>query len=289
MKSYKFTEKQVPCAIFMSGSGSNAEALIEFERRAEAPAYHVKVLVTDAPESSRTREIAGKYGLPVVEHDIKEFYRQHGEETTKLDTPRRCELRELWSDELYRKVAPFSPAFGCFAGFVPLSNIASCIPCLNVHPGDLTREDSEGRRLYAGLHVLPVEKAILNGDEWLRSSVILVQPYTGSGAKEMDGGPVLGVSKTLAVDKGSYCLEELAAFKAKRIPGQKCCDPLREMALEHIEKLKVAGDHVVFPRAASDFASGLFSVEDDRLFYRGERVLSVEYSVDLPPRALAVN
>ena len=167
---------------------------------------------------------------------------------------------------------------------MPLSNIASCIPCLNVHPGDLTREDAEGRRLYAGLHVLPVEKAILNGDESLRSSVILVQPYTGSGAKEMDGGPVLGVSKTLAVDKGSYCLEELAAFKAKRIPGQKCCDPLREMALEHIEKLKVAGDHVVFPRAASDFASGLFSVEDDRLFYRGERVLSVEYSVDLPPR-----
>ena len=108
----------------------------------------------------------------------------------------------------------------------------------------------------------------------------------------MDGGPVLGVSKPLAVDKGSYCLEELAAFKAKRIPGQKCCDPLREMALEHVHYRKnrqVAGDHVVFPRTASDFASGLFSVEDDRLFYRGERILSVEYSVDSPPRALAVN
>ena len=288
MKRYEFTEKQVPCAVFMSGSGSNAEALIEFERRAEEPAYHVKVLVTDAPESSRAREIAGKYGLPIVEHDIKEFYRKHGEETTKLDSPHRCELRELWSDELYRKVAAFSPAFGCFAGFVPLSNIALRIPCLNVHPGDLTREDAERRRLYAGLHVLPVEKAILNGDEALRSSVILVQPYTGSGAKEMDGGPVLGVSKALEIDMGNYSLDDLFSFKRARTPGQMCCDPLRKMALEHIEKLKTAGDHVVFPRAAADFASGLFSVEDDRLFYRGERVLSVEYSEDSPPRSLGI-
>ena len=289
MKHYEFTEKKVPCAVLMSGSGSNAEALINFERASEECSYHVTALVTDAPVESRARSIAAKYGLPLVEHDIKAFYRSHGEESTKLDTPRRRELRDLWSDELYKLIMVHNPSFACFAGFVPLSNIASRIPCLNVHPGDLTRCDSEGRRLYAGLHVLPVEKAILNGEKSLRSSVILVQPYTGSGAKEMDAGPVIGISEPLPIDTGALTLEELAAMRSARQPGVKVCDGLRQLALEHIERLKVAGDHVVFPRAAAEFASGFFAEEGNDLYYRGDKVLSVVYSTTKPPEKILKN
>jgi folate-dependent phosphoribosylglycinamide formyltransferase PurN len=284
MKSYEFTEKRVPCAVLMSGSGSNAEALLEFERKSENCSYHVTALVTDAPETSRAREIAARFGLPLVEHDIRKLYSSHGEESIKLDSDRRRELRDKWSDELYEKIMVHAPAFACFAGFVPLSNIASRIPCLNVHPGDLTRCDAEGRRLYAGLHVLPVEKAILNGDKALRSSVILVQPYTGSGAKEMDAGPVLGISVPLGIDTGAFTIDELAALKAARVPG--CSDRLRQMAFEHIERLKTAGDHVVFPRVAADFAAGFFAVDGEQLLYRGEKVLSVEYSTSAPPRSV---
>ena len=71
MKSYTFNEKPARCAILMSGSGSNTEALLEFERAVKNPCYQTVVLATDAPESSRAREIAAKYALPLVEHDIK--------------------------------------------------------------------------------------------------------------------------------------------------------------------------------------------------------------------------
>ena len=131
--------------------------------------------------------------------------------------------------------------------------------------------------------MLPVEKAILNGEKSLRSSVILVQPYTGSGAKEMDAGPVLGISEALAIDTRGHTLEELAALKAARQAGVKCSDALRQLALEHIEKLKVAGDHVVFPRAAADFAAGAFAEEGNDLYYRNEKVLSVVYSTTRAP------
>ena len=286
MKENVLKNPPLPCAVLMSGSGSNAEALLRYERSVKDCPYHAALLVTDAPETSRAAEIASEFGLPLVGHDIKKFYLAHGEDSIKMDSPHRRELRDLWSEELYRKIMDYSPAFVCFAGFIPLSNIARHIPCLNVHPGDLTRCNSRGERIYAGLHVLPVENAILNGDRFLRSSVILVQPYTGNGAKEMDAGPILGISSPLSIDLGDNTLEELARIRQARVKGVPCRDKLRTLALEHIDRLKTAGDHVVFPRAAADFAAGLFKTENEKLFYCGREVLSVEYSAKNPPRML---
>ena len=286
MKNYTFNQNPARCAILMSGSGSNTEALLEFERAVKNPCYQTVVLATDAPESSRAREIAAKYALPLVEHDIKKFYSRHGEESIKLDTPRRRELREKWSEEFFAMIAPYTPDFACFAGFVPLSNIAKHLPCLNVHPGDLTCCNAEGVRIYAGLHVLPVERAILNGESALRSSVILVQPYSGNGAKEMDEGPVMGVSAPVKVDLEGLTLEELEKCRTSRTPGVKCSDALRTLALKHIERLKVEGDHVVFPQVVNDFAAGKFSVDGKKLFYEKTEVLSVEYSKECRQRNL---
>ena len=58
MKKYDFDKKPVRCAILMSGSGSNAEALLEFERTQQSPPYRVTVIATDAPETSRAKELA---------------------------------------------------------------------------------------------------------------------------------------------------------------------------------------------------------------------------------------
>lgn len=286
VKDYKFHEKPVPCVALMSGTGSNAEALLEYERTNPQCPYKITAIVTDAPETSRAAVIARNFDLPLVEHDIRKFYLANGEDSIKMDTPRRRELRDEWSEELYEKIMVYSPAFAFFAGFVPLSNIARHLPCLNVHPGDLTRCDENGRRLYTGLHVLPVERAILGGEKFLRSSVILVQPYTGNGQEEVDGGPIIGISAPLPVDLGHYSLSELEEFKKQRVPGTKVNDPLRTMAFEHIERLKTAGDHVVFPRAAAEFAAGAFSCDTKNLFYNGKQVQSVVYSTDSAPQPL---
>ena len=81
-------------AVFMSGSGTNAEALLEYERRGEPVAFETVLIVTDAPETSRARVLAGRCGLPLAALDIRAFYRERGETAIALTTPRRRRLRE---------------------------------------------------------------------------------------------------------------------------------------------------------------------------------------------------
>ena len=186
---------------------------------------------------------------------------------------------------MYEMLAPFSPEFGILAGFVPLTNLTGKLPCLNVHPGDLTLKDDSGRRLLAGLHILPVERAILAGFPTLRSSVILAQVYTGDGSAEMDTGPVLGVSAPVAVDLRGATLDELRSINAARVRGVPVADKLREAAKYNVERLKEAGDHVVLPQAVEDFASGRFRADGERLGYLDDdgktvSALTVEYHAD---------
>ena len=58
---------------------------------------------------------------------------------------------------------------------------------------------TDGQRLLVGLHTIPVERAIVEGLDYMRSSVILVEPYSGSGG-EMDSGHILGLSPKVPID-----------------------------------------------------------------------------------------
>ena len=270
--------------IFLSGAGTNAEAVLEHLRSGRRT-FRAAALATDSPLGSRARELGARYGVPVVELDLKKFYRERGEESIRLDTPRRREIRQEWSDALYALLSPFSPELGILAGFIPLTNLTGRFPCLNVHPGDLTLEDASGRRLLAGLHILPVERAILSGYGVLRSSVILAQPYTGDGSREMDSGPVLGVSAAMELDLEGATVAEIAAIRAARVPGRSVDDELRRLAEKNVERLKTEGDHVVLPRAAEDFAAGRFYAEGKSVGFLGDdgeihRALTVEYRAD---------
>ena len=272
-------------ALFLSGQGSNAEALLG--SLAERPAdCAVSCLVTDAPETSRARELAKRFGLPLVEHDLKAFYAAHGATSTSLATPEGRRLRELWTAELRRKLAGYPIDFGIMAGFMTLCNIAEDFPCLNVHPGDLTQTDAAGRRKFAGLHSGPVERAICDPEQTcLRSSVIVVRPFRGDGASDMDTGHVLGVSAPVALDRAGRTAAEWEAVRRKRLPGAKISDELRALALADIERLKVKGDHVVFPAAVRAFAAGKYAERDGQLFWRMpdgvfRAVRTVEFSPD---------
>ena len=129
--------------------------------------------------------------------------------------------------------------------------------------------DENGKRKYGGLHNLPVEKALLDNFKALRSSVILVQPFTGSGKDDLDSGPVLGVSGYVEMPKGELELEEYQKIFDARTPGAKIADGLREYASICIEKLKYGGDHKVFPACVKDFALGKFGLDENgQLYYR---------------------
>jgi folate-dependent phosphoribosylglycinamide formyltransferase PurN len=246
-------------AIFMSGSGSNAERLLKSLKKSKAPSWEPAVIVTDAPLTSRAREIASANSLPLVENDIREFYRRGGEPRVSLRTERGRELRELWTAELREALKPFDPAFGILAGFVPLCNITADMPCLNVHPGDLTVEEN-GERILAGLHTVPIERAIIEGHRFIRTSVIIAGPYTGAGGG-MDGGHIIGLSEPVEIDMKGFGVPELRKIRDSRPsarPAGGFKDRLEEIAEFNQNRLKELGDWIVFPPAVSDFAAGLF-------------------------------
>ena len=271
---------QLPrAAIFLSGSGSNAEKVLEVRKN-----WTAAVIVTDAPEKSRAAEIAARFELPLVEFSIREFYREHGEKRVSLATENGRRIRELWTDGLREKIAPYNIDFGILAGFVPLSNITGDFPCLNVHPGDLTVE-CDGCRIFAGLHAVPTEQAIIRGFKSIRSSVIIAQPYTGKGG-EMDSGPVLGISPQMELDLNGYSVDELVEIynnRPARKPVDGWKDALSRIAAANQEQLKEKGDWVVFPQVVNDFAAGRFAVENGELYFREDENFSltgtIEYKV----------
>ena len=256
-------------ALFLSGSGSNAERVLARIRAAVASPCEVAVLVTDAPESSRARELGRLYDLPVIEHDIRRFYAEHGESCVSIATPRGQELRERWTDGIRLRLAPYAIDFAVFAGFVPLTNLTRDLPCLNVHPGDLMVR-KEGRRHLVGLHTVPIERAILEGLDELRSSVIQALPY--SAGADMDNGPILGLSGPVPIDLHGADLDDLRRqFQARpaRRPKDGYGDPLERLARAHQDILKEHGDWVVLPPVVEDVAAGRFGADEvDGLWFR---------------------
>ncbi len=271
-------------AIFLSGSGSNAERILEACREAgEKAPFRPVAIVTDAPETSRAGELAANYRLPLVENDIRKFYRSRGETRVSLSTEGGRRARAEWTARLREQLAAFEVDFGILAGFVPLTNITDDFPCLNVHPGDLTYEKG-GRRWLVGLHTVPVERAILEGLDSLRSSVILAQSYT-AGGDNMDSGPILGLSEPVPIDLRGHSLEQLEECLRQRPkcrPKGGFGDILEELAREHLQRLKVEGDWRVFPPAVFDFARGRYALDQDggllfRLGGRRHPVATVVY------------
>jgi folate-dependent phosphoribosylglycinamide formyltransferase PurN len=256
--------RQARLGIFLSGSGSNAEKVLEQHRQAKGrSSYAPVVLITDAPETSRARELGRLYELPVVENDIRKFYRDRGQTRVTIATPEGQRLREAWTDALRSQLQSYQLDFGVLAGFVPLSNLVGDFPCLNVHPGDLSYL-KDGQRYLIGLHTVPIERAILEGLDYLRSSVILAEPYSGQG-DDMDSGPLLGISAPVSIDLQGASLEELSQINAERPakrPRGGFGDRLEQLAQLNQEKLKQQGDWLVLPRVVADFASGNLGTDD---------------------------
>lgn len=292
------TDSDVPrAALFMSGAGSNAEKLLEFFRHRARPACRICVIATDAPDRSGAARLARTYGEPLVALDIREFYRKRGMNSISLATETGRRLREDWTEALRAMLRPHHVDFGIFAGFVPLTNLAGDFPCLNVHPADLTIRDGHGRRMLAGLHRKPMELALTTGHLHLRSSVILARPYTGDGREEMDSGFILGISPVVEAETEGWSSRSLALIASRRQSGAPAggTDELARLASINLQRLKLCGDHVVFPQTIEAFARRLYATDGVRLFFRPgpdaefRMVETVEFGagapVLIPPRA----
>ena len=271
----------------MSGSGTNVEKILEYSADITEKRWTPTVIVTDRPETSRASELAIKFNIPLLTLDIRAFYRERGEERVSIMSERGRTIRDEWTNALRKELQPYNISFGVLAGFIPLTNITSDFPCLNVHPGDLTIEDNIGRRLLTGLHTIPIETAIIKGYQTIRSSVIIAQPYTGSGG-EMDTGPILGISTAVKIDLRGNNLETLKICAGKRpearpFGGYK--DMLEDIAKINLNRLKEQGDWIVFPQVVESFASGNFGYDENNSLMlkesgKWQRIKTVEYGVN---------
>jgi folate-dependent phosphoribosylglycinamide formyltransferase PurN len=261
-------------AIFLSGGGSNARVILARHRElgARSPIDPV-ALVTDRPndEGCGAARIGQEFGVPVVGHDVRAFYRVRGLARVSVANADGMRAREAWTDALREKIAPYAIDLAVFAGFELLCNIAADFPCLNVHPGDLTYLRG-GARYLVGLHTMPIERALLCGLGELRSSVIVVTPYRGGGTEDMDRGPLLGISTAVPIDLCGRTREELAAVAARRPavrPPGGFGDALEEVARHNQGRLKEGGDWLVFPPVVFMAAAGCYALgEDDRVLFR---------------------
>lgn len=274
-------------AIFMSGTGVLAEKLMtdhqrDLEREGDKCRFRVCAIVTDSPVTSRAREIAAKFGLPCVECDIQEFYRRNGEERNTIRTERGRQIRAMWTDELRKRLKDHQLDFGIFAGFETLCNIADDFPCLNVHPGDLTYL-KDGERYLVGLHAIPVERAILEGLDYLRSSMIVATPVRST--RDIDAGILLGISGEMPIDVSEERLAEYRAMAAVRPPVPRPAgwsDELRDFARECQQKMKLECDYPVLYHTVRDFAAGRFLYDDET----GQLYFSVSAGAPLPIRVM---
>ena len=233
---------------FMSGSGTNLVKIVQYERRlAQATGqkpYEVVLIFTDNA-GSNAEQIADRFGIPFVVHDIMDFYKTRGH-----DTKKDLSLRPDFDSQSIEKLDDFSFDLIALAGYMSivtrplLSRFNGRI--VNVHPADLT-VTKDGKRLYTGDHAVAL--AMKNGEQALFSSTHIVR-------EQVDYGEILMVSEPVPVTLPEGVTTESLNLSENR-------PLLNELADAHQDRLKEMGDWVIFPRTIELIAQGRFGISTD--------------------------
>jgi phosphoribosylglycinamide formyltransferase-1 len=271
---------------FISGSGTNYREIVKRD-----PNHHY-VVFTNRPDCGGVA-IARENGHEVLSLSHISYLRDVRKKYGAGRVPRNCTERLQYEQDLSRLIEDRigrQPDLICLAGYDQLSTdwlVDRYYPrILNVHPGDTTKG-------YGGLHWIPSAKAILAGDEAIRSTLFLVD-------KGMDTGPVLVQSRPLHIMK---TLKELEARGTEGLLEglRRVIDFVREHAITNYEDfthsagkelsaimericaslqdaLKTAGDWEIYPFAVYDLiARGRVAVDDRTVYVDGKRMPEYGY------------
>lgn len=235
-------------AVFMSGTGTNAEKLLEHERQLKekegSSPYHVIFIFSDrADGSSRGERIAYQAGIPYFSYDIRRFHQLIGVKRTVL-TEEGLIVRREYDRVAEVLIKAFSIDVVALCGYMSYTTISRCV---NVHPADLSIRDEYGKRRFVGDDA--VRDAILAGERYLRASTI----WTDEG---VDTGPLLMVSEPVEV----------------RLPGpiselKKDEEAFRRVVEENQERLKEKGDWKILPATIEMIARGRFQMDKEGRVY----------------------
>jgi len=276
-------------ACFVSGSGTN------YREIAARNADHHYIVCTNRPGCGGVALArANKHEVIELSHItyLEAARRRYG----SGNIPRNCWERTEYEQRLCALMEGRiggEPDLVCLAGYDQwLSDfiVDKYYPrILNVHPGDTTKG-------YHGLHWIPSAKAILAGDEVVRSSLFFVD-------KGRDTGPVLVQSRPLSIrqtidrpesasgqelSKGLRMIADLARthdietyedFQEKA--GKELLGMMEIICRNLQEALKVSGDWKIYPFAVHDLiAKGRVQIDGTKVYVDGAEMPAHGYRVD---------
>jgi len=223
----------------MSGSGTNLRRIIEHERQLVAQCgsspFQLVAIFSDNHQSNAT-QIGADFSIPVVTSDLRSYCQAKG-------CPRHdLEVRAEFDALTVRLLAPFDATVAAYAGYMSIATapLINAYCGINVHPADLSLE-RDGKRRFVGAH--PVRDAILAGERTLCSSTHMIE-------EKVDGGRILMMSAPLQIQL------------ADDFDGESR-EKVRMAEASNQDRLKEAGDWVVFPLTLQHIAEGRFAVAED--------------------------
>ncbi|MGA1875616.1 MAG: phosphoribosylglycinamide formyltransferase [bacterium] len=233
----------------MSGSGSNLRKILEWvhelkKERGEF-VYNVVAIFSDSSDS-KACHIGKDFDVPIVIRDIRGFYAKRGKSIRDL------KVREEFDRETIKALAPFKAKVAAYAGYMSIATkpLVEGFLGVNVHPADLSVEVG-GMRKYVGAQA--VQDAILAGESSLRSTTHIIE-------SQIDGGPLLMISPPLPVNP-----------KDSLDPNKP--EMIRSIVNHYQERLKEAGDWIIFPRTLQYLAEGRYARDEGgRLFFDGQPI-----------------
>ncbi len=274
---------------FISGSGTNYREIVKRDPQ------HNYLVFTNRPGCAGT-EIARQFGHPVIELSHVPYLTELRMKYGPGNVPRNCPEREA-----FEKAAIFlienklgrQPDLICLAGYNQVNTdwmVDRYFPrILNVHPGDNTKG-------YAGLHWVPAAKAILAGEEALRSTLFFVDKGLDTGAVLVQSRPLPIVETLAALDRasGSNYLDKLKTLKAfgcsrniqEYADFTTSASPELKKDTEEIcsqlqDALKLAGDWQIYPFGVHDLiAAGRVEVDGRSVFIDKRELPVFGYRLD---------
>jgi len=207
--------------ILMSGSGTNAEKIINFQKANPDCNFEISLIFSDNPKS-RAKEIGEKNSIPYQIFGINEYYKAHPE-------LKRFSLKDRahYDKEVVKILKKYNIDILAYAGYMNITTepIISQFLGINVHPADLSIKDDNGKRLLIGDQA--VKDAIKQGFKEIASTTHLI-------TLGVDEGPILMISKPLKVE----------------IPEDKdIAADIDQISELNQGQLKELGDWIIFPQS----------------------------------------
>jgi len=286
------SDKGMTIVCFVSGSGTNYREIVT-----ENP-DHNYIVFTNRPGCGGV-EIARENKHEVIELSHVPYLREARKRYGKGNVPRNCPERAEYEQELYRLIESSigrEPDLICLAGYdqwITDWMVDKYYPkILNIHPGDTTKG-------YDGLHWVPSAKAILAGDEAIRSTLFIVD-------KGEDTGPVLVQSEPLNIKqtvnelelKGIEGLSEgytriISFAKTNGIKnyedfavkaGEELSEMMGQVCRNLQDVLKVMGDWKIYPFAVHDLiAQGRVQLDGRTVYIDNKEMPEYGYRMDKHP------